>query len=73
MTDGNGPVKAAPVAQKANEAEMARARREKKAFYTMGHIVIAFLICWIPFYVFFLVRFFTAFYFVLLFIHPFGA
>lgn len=39
-----------------NDAEIARARREKKAFYTLGHIVIFFLICWIPFYLYFLVR-----------------
>lgn len=35
---------------------MARSRREKRAFYTLGHIVIGFLICWIPFYLFIMVR-----------------
>ncbi len=35
---------------------MARSRREKRAFYTLGHIVVGFLICWIPFYLFIMVR-----------------
>lgn len=36
--------------------DISRARREKKAFYTLGHIVLFFLICWIPFYLYFLVN-----------------
>jgi len=39
-----------------NEAENARARKDKKAFYTLGVLVLLFLICWIPFYAYMLVR-----------------
>ena len=38
-----------------NESELARARKDKKAFLTLGYIVIIFLICWIPFYLYILV------------------
>lgn len=38
-----------------NDSELARARREKRAFYTLGHIVIGFMICWVPSYLFIMV------------------
>ena len=39
-----------------NEAENARARKDKKAFLVLGVLVLLFLICWIPFYAYMLVR-----------------
>lgn len=38
-----------------NDTELARARKDKKAFYTLGYIVSVFLICWIPFYLYIMV------------------
>ena len=34
-----------------------QASRDKKAFITLIHIVAAFLICWIPWYTYFLVTY----------------
>jgi len=55
MQPSNEPKQPKMMIAAKNESELARARKDKKAFYTLGVLVILFLICWIPFYFYMLI------------------